>query len=219
MKQILSSVPLCVALAVSTLFVAVASGDTTAIGPFVGDLTEDFESFQNYVDNPDFYEAQPMSIFGGTALATTGSGSSIAIYEPNAGATFGLGPAGSAQVADGEKAFGLDEIGSIFIDFDQGITEFGGYWAATTSFSDPTTITFNFFDTGGGFIDTEIITYETNDAGVLLWAGWSSDTQIGSVEIFGEFVVADSLQANVPEPGTSLLLLTLGALTCGRRRR
>src|SRR5207249_9497391 len=66
--------------------------------PVVGNLTETWESFPNYIDNPSFYLTDPTTIMGGGASI---SSPVMAVYEPGAGAAFSLADSGLAQVSDG----------------------------------------------------------------------------------------------------------------------
>ena len=208
---------------VATLVVAGAAhgGFVTEIDPFVGDLTETWEGFQNYQQDPDFFLDDPTSIMGGGAWI---SNPFMVVYEPSAGASFGLGSSGPAQVSDGTKGMGVDAGDqTVVITFDLPIFSFGAYWGAATraGFPDPNTVDVAFYDLDGGLIDTAAFQYshsETGDGG-LDWHGWSSTTAIGSIEITGDFVVIDGLQADlVPAPGT-MALLGLTGLFGGRRRR
>lgn len=56
-------------VAVATLVVAGAAqgGGVSEIEPFVGDLTETWEGFLNWAENPDFYLNDPAAIMGGHA--------------------------------------------------------------------------------------------------------------------------------------------------------
>lgn len=210
-----------IAMAVATLVVAgtAQGGFITEIDPFVGDLTETWEGFPNYQDGPFFLD-DPTDIMGGNASI---SNPFMVVYEPGAGATFGLGSSGSAQVWDGTKGMGVN-LGdqTVVITFDLPIFSFGAYWGAATraGFPDPNTIDVAFYDLDGGLIDTAAFQYshsETGDGG-LDWHGWSSTTVIGRVEFTGDFVVIDGLQALVPAPG-AVALLGLGGLLGFRRRR
>lgn len=197
----------------------IATAGVTPIGPFTGQISEDWESFDNYNQNPNFYEDAngPVSIFGGNAMISSpfsGQGGIMAIYEPGS-ADFGLGANGLAQVADGTKGMGLDTPTSATIDFSSDISDFGGYWGA----ADPV-INFEFYDAGGLLIGTDTVSYsDPAGQGTLIWLGWTFNTGIASITYSGGFVVNDGLQANVlPSPG-ALAILALGGLVGTRRRR
>jgi uncharacterized protein (TIGR03382 family) len=207
----------------------VTAGTVTPINPFNGQMTETWEQFQNYQQNPNFYEdaTGPVTIFGGKGIISTqfsGQGGIMAIYEPSQGATFGLADYGSAQVHDGTKGMGIDTSAiPTTIRFTNEVVEFGGWWGCAGFSGDPNNpspIRFSFFDVNGALIDNATVNYSDPTAtGTLMWAGWSSTTPIKSIEYFGDFVVNDGLQANkVPAPG-ALALLGLSGLVARRRRR
>jgi hypothetical protein len=207
---------------------AAASAQITPIGPFVGDISETWESFQNYFENPNFYEDANGAIvtFGGMGAVSSplsGQGGLIVVYEPDDGATFGLGLYGSAQVSDGEQGSGVNagQPGApARIDFAAPVVDFGGYWGASDIDGRPSVpIVFDFYDANGALIGSQTAQYgDPNAQGTLLWFGWNSVTPIATVVYTGDFVVNDGLQANlVPTPAAALLFGVAGLAT--RRRR
>ena len=210
------------AMAVATLVVAGAAqgGSVTEIDPFVGHFTETWEGFLNYQQDPDFYLDNPTAIMGGIGSIANAW---MVVYEPGAGATFGLGSSGSAQVSDGTKGMGVNNPNqTVVITFELPIFSFGAYWGAATDagFPNPNTVDVAFYDFNGGLIDAVAFQYSHSDSGDggLDWHGWSSTTAIGRVEFSSDFLVIDGLQVLVPAPG-AVALLGLGGLLGFRRRR
>ncbi len=211
------------AITAATLVAAGAAqgGIISEIDPFVGDLTETWEGFDNYNEG-EFFLDDPTAIMGGGASI---SNPFMVVYEPGAGATFGLGNSGSAQVWDGAKGMGVNAGGqTVVITFDTPIFSYGAYWGAATrsGFADPNTVGVSFYTPGGDLIDSIDFEYSHSDSGDggLDWHGWSSTTAIGRVEFNGDFIVIDGLQADlVPAPGAVALLGLAGLLGTRRRRR
>lgn len=216
MKRILIT---CLA---TTLVAAVAgAGTVTPIGEFVGTNSEDWESFDNYLDGGLHHEPDGASILGG--LAEISADDRMAIYDPVL-AAFGLGSSGPAQVADGVQGMGLDGLEvTATINFSEAVSDFGAYWGASTNNDDPKPINFRFYDLNDILIDSASFLYSrsTERDGMLLWAGWHSDTPIGRVTYNAEYAVTDGMQVNTsttPEPA-SLALLAIGGLLAARRTR
>ena len=201
-----------------------ATADLTAVGPFSGSISEDFEGFPDFSQSGG-YESQPMAVFGGTGMLTTGSGNFLAIWSETDGAQFALGTSGPAAPADGSQGVGINlPTPEMNITFDSPVTAFGGYWGAVTPASAPVTIEFDFFDEN----DVQIGTTQTVDytdfgvgLGTLEWGGWTSDSALARVRITSpSYLVGDSFQANaVPEPGTLGLLAMTGLVLLRRRIR
>ena len=208
----------------AALLVAVpvgAEAGIITIGPFVGSISESWESFPNY-GNPGgpAHLADPSPVFGGSAEI---SNPLMAVYEPSSLWVFSLYTSGPAQVADGLRGMGMNDHSSTTrITFLTPVTMFGGYWGTVTggAFPTPNSVALSFFDTLGAPIARDTFTYfRPGRDGVLEWHGWASTVPIASLEYSGDYVVNDALQAEpIPEPGTSVLLgLGLGALALRRR--
>jgi hypothetical protein len=207
---------------VTTLVAAVAgAGTVTPIDEFVGTHNEDWESFDNYLDGGRHHEPDGTSIFGG--IAEISAGDRMAIYDPVL-AAFGLGTSGPAQVADGVQGLGIDGLDvTATINFSQPVSDFGAFWGASTNNNDPEPIDFSFYDTDNNLIDSASFLYSRSPQrdGMLLWAGWHSDTPIGRVTYNAEFTVTDDMRvvtSTTPEPA-SLALLAVGGLVAFRRNR
>jgi hypothetical protein len=207
--------------ALAAFAAASALAGVTPRGQFAGTIQESYESFQNYLNDPDFYMDNPTTIFGGQATIGGGSGGSVmVVYEPAAGATFGLGYYGMAQVKDGSKGHGVNTgfpAATIDIIFNSPQGSFGGWWGAADIYGYQTVpIKFEFYDANNNLIDSYTIQYGDNQGqGRLMWAGWDIDPPAKRVSYTGDYVVHDFLQA-IPEPG-ALALLVVGALALRRR--
>lgn len=183
----------------------------TPIGPFVGELSESFESFENYNVDADHRLDPVTQIMGGAA---TISYNIAQIYEPSAGAGFGLNENVPAEVADGTKglaySFANSNNGYFVITFNQPVYEFGGYFGFYTASG------------GGGTINGESI-WMTNlfpNSGTLEWHGWRSDVAIQRIELSGIYNTMDALQANtVPDSGATVGLLGLALLSLAALKR
>lgn len=212
------------------LSMASAQAALSSVGPFAGDLSETWEGFPNYqVPVSVTYLANPTDIMGGAASIASGL---MAVYEPGSGASFGLSSSGTAQVADGAKAMGLDDANqTAVITFDNDQTQFGAFWGAATS-DQGATIRVVFLDANNAPIDFASFVYDhrANADGGLDWHGWSSTVAFRSVAYTGDFVVNDGLQASgpnnnnrVPEPGSLALagvaLLSLAAALKRKHRQ
>ncbi|HLO97633.1 MAG TPA: PEP-CTERM sorting domain-containing protein [Fimbriimonas sp.] len=204
----------------ATLSVA-ANATITPIGQFTGALSESFESFQNYLVNPLFYEPEPFVVMGGAASFVS-SVQLLTIWEPSDFATWGLIDSGSAVPADGLKGMGLDTTGENWtLTFASDQNDFGAFWGVSTEGA-PGTATVEFFDATNTLVGSTSFSYdhETNADGILDWNGWNSDIAFRSVRVSGNYVAIDAMQAGsaVPEPAT-MSVLALGALAMLRRRK
>jgi hypothetical protein len=215
-----------VATAVLLLVGPSAFAQITATGPFTGTIGETWESFSNYTASPNFLP-NPTSIFSG---AGTISNSSMAVYEPSAMAGFTLGLNGSAQVADGVKAMGIDFPGasSTTITFAGDVSAFGGYWGNYGLNLGGGSIRLTFFDASGNILGSDSFLYNhtANSDGVLDWHGWQfAGAGIRSLSYEGLFVVNDGLQATtqvaaIPEPEIyAMLAVGLGLVGWAGRKR
>jgi hypothetical protein len=196
---------------------SIASAAIVSTGPFIGTYSESFESFPDYLqdgsDNPYFPEQS--SIMGGFATISSAHNDML-IYNPGAGAFWGLGGATLAGVADGSQGLGLESApGSATITFDNPVTAFGGYFAADEVLYSPI-VTFDFSD---GSSDSFAYS-DPNGNGTLVWAGWDFSTDVSSVTISGNYLVMDGLQVEVaPEPTTLALTGLCGLLAFALARR
>lgn len=199
-------------------FTAAATAQLTDIAPFTGGITDDFESYDDYVIAGNF---DTLAVSGGAATFgsnPTGSGQ-LWIIDPAGGATWGLADYGTAGTNSGRQALGFYNSGTlvdVYLDFTDPVIEVG-FWYVTASVSGDSDMDVEFFDAVGDPIDTG----RSLDSGgsTYLWAGWSSTVPIHSMRFSGNVApVVDDLQANVPEPTTLLSLLAGVALVAARRR-
>jgi hypothetical protein len=94
----------------------------TPVGPFIGSLQEDYETF------PVGVLPSGTNIFGGEAVL---SGNSLRIILAGG---FGLVGNGTAQPYSGAQAFGNNSATDLaIITFASPVTRFGGYWSHSTS--------------------------------------------------------------------------------------
>lgn len=178
------------------------------IGPFVGDLTETWETFATtYEGGP--YLSDPSLIMGGEA---TISSPKMAVYEPGVSDFYLGGQIGPALTADGVKGLGLDDFAqSATIDFDVAVSSFGAYWGAfLPEGSQPAVINVQFFDSDYALIGTEGISYLPPSEGTLYWHGWHIDESVSRIVYSGDGVVIDGLQAqSIPEPSVLCLFFVV----------
>lgn len=203
-------IALCATAALGTLLARPAAAQLTQIGPFTGTTSESFEEFQDYGVNPSFYQAEGSAIFGGAATLSS-LDEDIAIYNPSAGATFGLDDNGQAQVEDGHQGAGLNSApDEAFIDFSSPITEFGGYFSAA-NFGSGGDYSLSFFDASNTQVGSTQFFINSDPTGALTWSGVISSVPFKSVTIAGNYVVMDALQSNAvstaPEPSSFAFLL------------
>jgi hypothetical protein len=201
-------------LLAGTLVCGASFAQISDVGPFSGAMSEGFEGFPNYF-NGGFYTTQ--SIMGGAATIDTLGGGNMAVYEPGAGAGFGLGFKGSAQVNSGAKANGQDYGPNMKFNivFSTPVIRFGGYWNMADVWEHDMDV--YFYDAGGNLLGSRNIKGPSDTR--MYWSGWSSGVGVKEVLFVGDYIVMDDLQADlVPEPAT-LAALGLGAVALIRRRR
>ncbi len=216
MKRILFAAIICGFAGFNATLSWAQSPSVMSTGPFAGTMSEGWESFPIFGGT---YLANPASIMGGRA---TIANSKMAIYKSGNAL---LGTSGPAQVADGTRALMLNYFAqTATITWNTPITEFGGYFAASTLppgyNDDPAIVTVSFFGRSATLLDTETFTYShsaTGDGG-LDWHGWSSAVPVYSISLEGDFLVMDALQAvAVPEPSATFLLVLAASLMVGRQ--
>jgi hypothetical protein len=200
------------------LLAAVAHAQISPIGEFTGSTSEGFESFPNYNSG----NVDALSVMAGTALfrSLPFGTNQLYIYEPGAGANWGLGNNGFAGVHSGEKGLGINLAGvpcNAALYFNAETFRFGGWFGTasiTTNF-----LTVTFFDAA----DVQIGASQSlsTNSGVLEWFGWQSNVGIMRVHFGGnEAPAMDDIQASpVPEPGTiAVVIVGLAALVARRRK-
>jgi hypothetical protein len=206
------------------LFVAgnsVSEAAISVVAPFAGQFSEGFESFPNY--NSGVVDS--LDIASGNALFESDpvGSSQLWIYEPSAGATWGLGDYGPATPHNGVKGLGLYDNGiagvNVTLTFDQLVSRFGFYYATDDNVSGVSTMTVQLFDVSGVQQGANQVLDSLSSNHV--WAGWSSDTPIKSARFTTNIApVLDDVQFDVvPEPSTALLLIGLIAVPGVVRRR
>ena len=165
MKRILFAAIICSFAGFGAIPIRADSLLVSSTGPFIGTMSEGWESFPIFGGT---YLASPSIIMSGKARIAN---SKLAIYQ--AGNAF-LGTSGAAQVADGTRGLMLNYFAqTATITWNTPITEFGGYFAANTmppSYNvDPAIVTVSFFDQSARLLDTETFTYShsaTGDGGL-----------------------------------------------------
>lgn len=116
-----------------------ALAQLSATGPFTGQLSESFESFNNYIHGGI---SDTLTVFGGEGQFSsypTGT-NQLYIVSPSNGASWGLGGNGMLNsVPDGVNGLGMEAIGrphtawkpaDVTLTFATAVTSFGGYFAS-----------------------------------------------------------------------------------------
>ena len=197
-----------IALSIVAGYALPAAADVSSIDPFFGDQFETFELI-----------GPPGSVFG-----------DVPIFNGHATITDEL--ANQVIAAINLTSFLTDETifayngnfmggfptGWAVIEFDQGATDFGGYFGTVDIHSGGS---ISFFDEDNQLIQSLSLDIPLND---WTWFGFHSDVAFHSVVIHGSSspsapIVLDDLQVNfIPAP-SSIALLGLGGLVVSRRRR
>ena len=198
---------------------ALSLAQLTVTGPFVGGMSEGFESF----GAGTHYSS--LSIMGGSATmnSTTLAAKHMYIYTAS---TWNLGGA-LAGVHGGVQGLGLEDVvasdGTQDADIvfgGTGVKAFGGYFGQVFPAQTQTAI-LQFFDSSNTQIDVNQAVVNSTSS-VLMWQGYTSTVAISRVHIISRnaYIAMDDLQANsaVPEPA-SIAVLCVGALAMIRRRR
>ncbi|MFU8829694.1 MAG: PEP-CTERM sorting domain-containing protein [Phycisphaerales bacterium] len=185
-----------------------ASASVIFIDPFVGDAWEPFELI-----GPPGGTPGPAEIFDGQATIYDQLANMLMIA--NSLHSF---PTETTIFPYNGNLMGGAVTGYLAIDFHTPVTEFGGYFGTADILEGGMIM---FFDEQGQNIGTEPMQL---NLGEWDWFGWSSDTPISRVEVYGNStpglpIVFDDLQVNyIPAPTTGALL-GLAGLAAVRRRR
>ena len=195
----------------------VAGQGVTAVGPFTGDHSENFDALGFSFGSA---HAQ-MTIFGGfgTVRKLTAAGSIKYEFDSNLGGD---------QVNNRSNPAMIGQLSISEWTFDAPLSRFGGYWENNSRFDNARV---DFYDAGGLLFDTETATV-LKAAQTWTWNGWESEVPIGKVVVTGNdagflngFIWYDDMEvvaAPVPEPSAVLLAGVTGyALlrVLSRRRR
>ena len=193
---------------ICTGFAANAHASITPIAPFTGESWETFEVIGPLGPTPG-----PASIFDGQATIADQLAGMLMI----ANNLYSVPTDTSIIPYNGNLMGGL-VTGFGAIDFHTPVTDFGGYFGTADVLQGGLIM---FFDAEGENIDSVPLQLTL---GEWDWFGWSSDTPISRVEIYGSEapgspVVLDDLQVNfIPTPATGALLGLAGLVACRRRR-
>lgn len=195
-------------IAIAGGLVTAASGEVSAIDPFLGEHFETFELI-----------GPPGSVLG-----------QVPVFDDTATLTDEL--ANQVVVAINLTSFLTEEVifawngnfmgglptGWGVLEFDQGAYDFGGYFGTVDELSGGNV---SFFDANDQLIETVDMQLGLNE---WTWFGWHSDQAFTKVVIHGGTnpgppIVMDDLQVNyTPAPG-ALAMLGLAGVAASRRRR
>ena len=176
--------------------------DVPAIDPFVGEFSEDFETFVvGSLPESVRGQAGPFCALNDHATFSALGGAYRPLSISRGGV--GLGLNGVAVPYDGEKGLLMAPSGDVVarFDFHTPIKDFGGYWVngATDDRSDPITVTF--FSAGDVAIAEKRVHYDGDLRGVPQWFGWTSgNLPITAIELQGFWVGLDGIQINTFGP-------------------
>jgi hypothetical protein len=219
-----TQLPLATAAALLCGSGLIANAGVVAVSPFVGSLTETWESYAGGVWQPS-----PLSIMGGGA-----SLSAAGILTSTSG-THDAGSSGHRFIApEGVMhayvhAAGAGAMRIFDLSFATPVTQFGAYFGGFTGsgWADPGSFRVTFKDGLGGVLDTVTFTYShaaTYD-GLFDWHGWASSVPVAAIQVdrVGPtdvgWLVIDALQASVPEPASVAVVAGLGLIGLAVRRR
>lgn len=184
---------------------AIGSSQVVEVGPFVGALNDNFNSYAAGPSGPSF------SFLGGAATNTS-LGSSDIWLSPS----HGLGGSKGTYTSSQAMVANSTSLSPWTITFTTPVASFGGYWQSAF---DDSTLSFQFFDTNNVAMNT--ITKTPPNTGTLTWYGFTFTGGISKVLVTSSesYQIVDDFTANsVPEPAT-MAVLGLGIAALVRRRR
>ena len=191
-------IPMLVVLTFGLVFTQNALAQITAIGPFNGDLVEDFESY------PPVDPGVSFAVFGGVALHNQLTGYTPRIWPDN---FWGLGLAnGDARAADGVQGFGMNDNATGEFVFSTPITAFGAYFG-TAEAGD--TMFVAFYDVDNALIGAaQSWSYSRPGDGVLEWHGYDIGQEAvrvvwGSLSVTGAAPAIDSIRVLTAAPDSA----------------
>jgi hypothetical protein len=195
-----------------------AGQGVTAITPFTGEHSENFDS----LGFPFGSAHHQITIFGGFGVVRNLTQGGSIKYEFDS-------QLGGDRVINRSPQAMIGQLGISEWTFSSPVIRFGGYWENNSRFDHARV---DFYDTTGALFDTETAVVP-KAAQAWTWNGWESTTPIGRIVVTGNdteflngFIWYDDMEVTavnpVPEPSTWLLAAAgsafLGVL-CRRRRR